>query len=87
MFLAASAGAALTLAVNLPLQARQNFSPQKVLLTGVAISSLLGTLISLLLISGNPRMAGVLNWMNGSTYGADATAAMYTGVIALECWR
>lgn len=83
MFLAASAGAALTLAVNLLLQARQNFSPQKVLLTGVAISSLLGTLISLMLISGNPRMAGVLNWMNGSTYGADATAAMYTGVIAL----
>jgi iron complex transport system permease protein len=79
LFLAAQPGTALTLAaataaafavlaLMLWLGRRSALSPEHVLLTGVALSTLVSALTAMLLATGDPRMIVVLNWMAGSTY-------------------
>lgn len=42
------------------------FQPERVLLVGVGLGSIFHALMILLLASGNPRVAGLLNWFSGS---------------------
>ncbi len=42
------------------------FQPERVLLVGVGLGSMFQALMILLLASGNPRVAGLLNWFSGS---------------------
>ena len=75
MLPAASLGALLTLAALLWLAWRSAFSPERLLLTGVCLTTLMGALSTLLMASGDPRMTALMSWMTGSTYQVDATAA------------
>ncbi len=45
---------------------RMAFQPERVLLVGVGLGSMFHALMVLLLASGNPRVAGLLNWFSGS---------------------
>lgn len=65
---AATTGAFAVLALMLWLGRRSTLSPEHVLLTGVALSTLVSALTATLLATGDPRMIVVLNWMAGSTY-------------------
>ncbi|WP_407704365.1 Fe(3+)-hydroxamate ABC transporter permease FhuB [Winslowiella arboricola] len=80
---AGSAGAALTLIIILLAAGRGGFSPERMLLAGMALSTAFTTLVMLLLASGDPRMAGLLTWISGSTYNVDGAQALRTCVIAL----
>ncbi|MBA4790090.1 MAG: Fe(3+)-hydroxamate ABC transporter permease FhuB [Rhizobiales bacterium] len=73
--LAATLGAALALAAVLALSRAAKGAPERIILAGIAIGALLDSFVSLLLASGDPRAALILNWMTGSTYGADAVSA------------
>ncbi|WP_168409678.1 Fe(3+)-hydroxamate ABC transporter permease FhuB [Erwinia amylovora] len=80
---AGSLGAALTLLIISIAAGRGGFSPDRMLLAGMALSTAFSTLIMLLLASGDPRMRGIMTWMSGSTYHIDALQAQRTLVIAL----
>ncbi|MEN4913268.1 Fe(3+)-hydroxamate ABC transporter permease FhuB [Erwinia amylovora] len=80
---AGSLGAALTLLIISVAAGRGGFSPERMLLAGMALSTAFTTLMMLLLASGDPRMRGIMAWMSGSTYPVDALQAQRTLVIAL----
>jgi len=77
------AGGALTLGVIMLVASRGGFSPQRMLLAGMALNSAFATLLMLLLASGDPRMEGLLSWISGSTYSISLPQALQSAVIAL----
>ncbi|VCU68784.1 Iron(3+)-hydroxamate import system permease protein FhuB [Pigmentiphaga humi] len=76
MLAAASTGALAALAVIAALNWRAGFSPERVLLTGVALSTLFSAFAAFLLTSGDPRAAALLTWMSGSTYRATSASIL-----------
>lgn len=68
-------GAMAVLAVILWLTSRVNES--LLLLVGVAISALMGVVMSLIGLSGNPKLQAVLSYLSGSTYHANPASAWY----------
>lgn len=82
-FPAGCAGAALTLLLILLLAQRGGLSPTRMLLTGVALSTVYGTFLTLFLVSGDPRISSVLSWLSGSTYRVSASQASWTAALAL----
>lgn len=80
---AGSAGAALTLLVIMVASGLRSFSAERMLLTGIALSTAFTTLMTLLLASGDPRMGGLLTWLSGSTYSVTAPMAWRTLALAV----
>lgn len=80
---AASAGAFATLLAMLALGRRNAFSPQHMLLTGIALGTCLGGVTSFLMASGDPRLGAAMSWLSGSTYRVDAAQATWAGAILL----
>ncbi|WP_455925901.1 Fe(3+)-hydroxamate ABC transporter permease FhuB [Pseudomonas putida] len=72
---AACVGTLLTLGALFWFNWRSALSPERLLLTGVCLTTLLGALSTLLMASGDPRMTLLMSWMTGSTYHVDGTAA------------
>lgn len=66
--LAATAGASICLLAMLALGRKGAFSPDRMLLTGIAIGTAFGAFVAILMASGDPRMGALLSWMAGSTY-------------------
>ncbi|KAF1072451.1 MAG: Iron(3+)-hydroxamate import system permease protein FhuB [Pseudomonas citronellolis] len=83
MLPAATLGATLTLAALLGFAWRSGFSAERLLLTGVCLTTLLGALSTLLMASGDPRMTLLMSWMTGSTYHVDGPAATVALVLAV----
>lgn len=82
-FLAGCSGAAITLVLILLLAQREEGSPTRVLLIGVALSTVSGTFLTLFLVSGDPRISAVLSWLVGSTYQVTASQAVITASLAV----
>lgn len=80
---AGALGAAGTLIIIMLVASRGGFSPERMLLAGMALNSAFVTLLMLLLASGDPRMGGLLSWISGSTYNISAKAAMQSAMLAL----
>ncbi len=80
---AGSLGAALTLLLVTFVGGRGGFSPERMLLAGMALSTAFATLLLLLMASGDPRLADLMTWISGSTYNVDAAQAWRTLIIAL----
>ncbi|MEN4738155.1 Fe(3+)-hydroxamate ABC transporter permease FhuB [Pantoea agglomerans] len=80
---AGALGAALTLLVIMAVASRGGFSPERMLLAGMALNSAFVTLLMLLLASGDPRMGGLLSWISGSTYNISGTQAIQSAICAL----
>jgi ABC-type Fe3+-siderophore transport system permease subunit len=78
---AGSLGAALTLMVIMIVAGRGGFSPQRMLLAGMAIGTAFTMLLMMLLASGDPRMASLLTWLSGSTYNVTGAAAGRTALV------
>ncbi|WP_438392375.1 Fe(3+)-hydroxamate ABC transporter permease FhuB [Caballeronia sp. DA-9] len=83
-FVAASLGALLALGALFMQARRSGFSPERLVLTGIAIGTVFSGLTSLLMASGDPRMTILMAWMAGSTYRVvmpDALAALAACVL------
>ncbi|MGE9553500.1 Fe(3+)-hydroxamate ABC transporter permease FhuB [Erwinia amylovora] len=80
---AGSLGAAVTLLIITFVGGRGGFSPERMLLAGMALSTAFATLLLLLLASGDPRMADLMTWISGSTYNVNAAQAGRTVVVAV----
>ena len=64
----AALGALAILATMFMLGRKSGFSPERLVLAGVAVGTVFSALASLLMASGDPRMSILLSWMSGSTY-------------------
>lgn len=80
---AGSLGAAATLLIILVSAGRGGFSPHRMLLAGMALSTAFTMLLMMLQASGDPRMAQILTWISGSTYNATTEQVMSTGLAML----
>lgn len=79
-------GAALTLSALLLLSRRSGFSPERMIYVGIALATLFSGLVSVLMASGDPRMAILFRWLSGSTWLAQpADAAMATAITGAAC--
>lgn len=68
-------GAGLVLTMILWLA--RKLTPAYLLLVGVAISALMNGVLTLIKISGDPRLQAMLNWLSGTTYHANANSAWW----------
>ena len=78
---AGSLGAAITLLIILVAAGRGGFSPHRMLLAGMALSTAFTMLLMMLQASGDPRMAEILTWISGSTYHATFEQVIRTGLM------
>ena len=77
---AGSIGAAVTLLIIMIAAGRGGFSPHRMLLAGMVLSTAFTMLLMMLQASGDPRMAQILTWISGSTYNATNEQVVSTGV-------
>jgi iron complex transport system permease protein len=80
--IAGIAGGLGVLGVLVMLGRRTSFSPEKVLLGGIALSALIDAVVGVLSATGDPRAFILLGWMSGATGGTTVGAALAAGVIA-----
>lgn len=80
---AGSLGAAATLFIIMIAAGRGGFSPHRMLLVGMALSTAFTMLLMMLQASGDPRMAQILTWISGSTYNATGAQVMHSGIAML----
>ena len=80
---AGSIGAAVTLMIILIAAGRGGFSPHRMLLAGMALSTAFTMLLMMLQASGDPRMAKILTWISGSTYNATGSQVVWSGIAML----
>ena len=80
---AACLGAFLVLFLIVMLGRRTGFTPERVLLAGIALGALFDALVGALTASGDPRGMLLLTWMTGSTYQVDGVQAAWCGLSAL----
>ena len=80
---AGSVGALLALAGVLSLAQRSAFSPERLLLAGIALGALFDALVVALTATGDPRAGAVLAWLTGSTYRVGAADAITTAAAAI----
>ncbi|WP_392565452.1 Fe(3+)-hydroxamate ABC transporter permease FhuB [Utexia brackfieldae] len=76
------AGAILTFIFISLINYRHQFQPEKVILTGIAISALLSALLRLFLTSGDPRIQALLVWLSGSTYASSLSGGLLSCLFA-----
>lgn len=81
--LAGGAGAAAVLAAMLALGRRDGFSPDRLLLAGIATSSISGVVVAVLMAGHDPRLQTLVTWLSGSTYMVGRTDALAATLLAL----
>jgi len=67
---------AATVLVMLFVMSRRAQSGNQFLLLGISLGAFLTALISVILVSGDPRALSLVSWMAGSTYGIDSSMAL-----------
>ncbi|MFQ3786979.1 Fe(3+)-hydroxamate ABC transporter permease FhuB [Halomonas sp. A29] len=75
-------GALAALLLLMALNRSSGFMPERLLLTGVAVSALFDAVRSVMLVGGDPRGQQVIAWLAGSTYYIDLTSALVVGMLA-----
>lgn len=80
---AGTLGAFVTLVILVALNRRSGFQPERLLLTGVAVSALFDAVRSVMLAGGDPRGQQVIAWLAGSTYYVDLSSALMVGGLAV----
>ncbi len=76
-------GAALAFSIILAVARTRSFAPGPVLLAGVAIGALITAVISLIVASGDPRVAYILAWTMGPTFRATSIVAIIAATLAV----
>jgi iron complex transport system permease protein len=66
--LSGSLGAMAVMLGLFALERRSPLAAERLILAGIALSTLFGVLVAVLMAVGDPRMSGLLTWLAGSTY-------------------
>ncbi len=80
---AGTLGALASLAVLVGINRRSGLRPERLLLTGVAITALFDAVRAMVLAGGDPRGQLILAWLSGSTYYVEAGSALAVSLLAL----
>lgn len=80
---AGTLGALTALAVVVMLNRGSGYLPERLLLTGVAITALFDAVRSIVLSGGDPRGQQVVAWLSGSTYYVDLDSGLFIAVMAV----
>ncbi len=80
---AGTLGALASLAVLVMLNRRSGFVPERLLLSGVAITALFDAVRAIVLAGGDPRGQQVIAWLSGSTYYVDPVSATLVAGLAM----
>lgn len=83
MLSAAMSGALATMILMMVLSHKSSFSPERVLLTGIATGTACNALTTLYIASGDDRSLLLMNWMAGSTYRVTSPEAWVAVLILL----
>lgn len=78
--LAATVGGLAVLALILALGRSSGFSPERVLLAGIALNALIDAVVGVLSATGDPRAITLLSWMGGSTNGTTIAESLGAGL-------
>ncbi len=81
--LAAFAGAFATLSLMFALGRRNGFSPERLVLAGIAVTTIFSGFAALLMASGDPRMQLLQAWLAGSTYRVAPLDALVAVAVAV----
>lgn len=81
--IAAAGGGILTLVAIFALTRRSGFSPERILIAGIALGAVFDGLIGYLMAGGDPRAMRLLTWSSGSTYGLDFNRAGLLALVAV----
>lgn len=76
-------GSVITLLVVTTIAGYRNFSPQRMMLAGMALNAAFMALLMLMLAGGDPRVSTLLTWFAGSTYGISASKAWSAAAAAI----
>lgn len=80
---AGGAGAVAVLAAMLALGRKDGFSPDRLLLAGIATSSISGVVVAVLMAGQDPRLQTLVTWLSGSTYMVGWTDGLVAVLLAL----
>ncbi|MBN3724637.1 Fe(3+)-hydroxamate ABC transporter permease FhuB [Burkholderia sp. Ac-20379] len=80
---AAFAGSLATLSLMFALGRRNGFSPERLVLAGIAVTTVFSGFASLLMMSGDPRMQILQSWLAGSTYRVEPLDALVAIAVAV----
>ncbi|GKQ74750.1 Fe3+-hydroxamate ABC transporter permease FhuB [Aeromonas caviae] len=83
MLLGGLVGAFACLLLLVLINRRNGFQPERILLSGIAITALFEPLQAIALANGDLRVQQLLSWMSGSTYYATQPVALALVVLAL----
>lgn len=83
LVLSGTLGALASLAVLILVNRRSGFRPERLLLTGVAITALFEAVRAIMLAGGDPRGQLILAWLSGSTYYVEADSALVVSFMAV----
>lgn len=81
--MATAVSAGLTLVAIIVLSRNAEFSPQSMILAGVALGTIVAALCELLVATGGAARTAMLSWMSGSTYRATWETALVAAAAAL----
>ncbi len=82
LFLGAGVGAAVVMVLVLFFAVRRYLAPEKILLAGIAVSSLCSAVLSALLAIGDQRAWQILAWLSGSGSTATPASAIFLTVLS-----
>lgn len=80
---AGTLGALAALGLVVLLNRRGGYVPERLLLTGVAITALFDAVRSIALSGGDPRGQQVVAWLSGSTYYVDLNSGLFIAVMGV----
>ena len=80
---AAVTGAVATAVTLMAWVAARRVEPGRVLVTGLALTAAVGSLVSVFGATGDPRALQIMAWMTGSTYRVSAQAAGWASIAAV----
>ncbi|MCZ6915094.1 MAG: iron chelate uptake ABC transporter family permease subunit, partial [Rickettsia endosymbiont of Ixodes persulcatus] len=81
----AAGGAFFTLVLMLLFGKGTCFAPERMLLAGIAVTTLCGALFTVLLATGDPRLMSLMGILAGSTYAVDRGQVIAASFVALPC--
>ncbi|MGO2510986.1 Fe(3+)-hydroxamate ABC transporter permease FhuB [Marinomonas polaris] len=83
MYIGGFIGALCAVGLIILLNRKSGFQPEKVLLTGVAITALMSAVQSIVLAGGDPRSYQLLAWLAGTTYYVTTDALIPLTTVAI----
>ncbi|GAA5628278.1 iron(3+)-hydroxamate import system permease protein FhuB [Brucella sp. NBRC 12953] len=79
----AALGSILLLSLSLRLTARSGFAPERLLMTGIAVTALSGSVMSVVIFLGDIRLTRLLGWMSGSLYSVRMSDALIASAVCV----